>query len=162
MTLSSQLRAEVKAQRPWALIVLTILLFVQVAGFVGVAFWCAGLELPLWPLPLPWFDLAWPEHHLWAGVAAILALLTLLSAVGLLLLRRAAWVLAALVQCLTLALGLGLRFSPVYDFSGRALHSYGLYLALGFAVIQVVYLNTRDVQQALTSAAACRARGGCE
>ncbi len=160
MTLSTPLRTDAQVQRPWALIVLTMLLFVQAAGFVGLALWSAGLNLPLWELSLPYFDLAWPEHQLWSRLAMGLAGLTLLAAVSLLLLRRRAWVLGCLVQCATLALGLGLRFSSVYDFSGRTLHSVGLYVMLGFSVVQVIYLHTRDVQAALASAAYRRAREG--
>ena len=133
--------------RPWVFVVLTVLLLAQAITFAGLAVWCARLPLPLWELATPWITLSWPAAQLLSVVAAVLALLTLLAALGFVLLQPPAWMLASLIQGFTLATGLSLRFSTRYDFTGRTLHSYCLYGLLLQALLQVIYLNTRGVQE---------------
>jgi len=146
-----------KQQRPWPVTALAALLLVQALGFAALAFILWRLEIPGWAFHVPGTGLTLATARTLGVLAAVLALLALLTAAGFLCVRPAAWVYAVLIQGTTLAVALILRFSPGLDFSHRSLPSYLLYLVMFYAICMVVYLNYSAVHDAFAAQQARRA-----
>jgi hypothetical protein len=127
-----------RPKRPWAVTANALLLLLETAGFGTLS------ALYLRPLGLHWpFT---PEQ--WEAQRAevvlgflfvLLAMLALAAAVGFLRVARGAWLLAVLVQGITLALAL------VLYFEGRPAY---VYLIMLVPVVMVLYLHQDDVQAA--------------
>ncbi len=116
--------------------VIGLLLILEVIGLVGLG----AYEF----LQVDWrridFD-EQPSQQVIEAAAFVLfappAVLTLLSALSFLLLRRKGWLLAAIAQGLSLAVCLWLysQFQPVY-----------VYPIMAYCVLMILYLNSHDVR----------------
>ena len=112
-----------------------LLLMVQVIGLVGLG----AYEI----LHLDWQEIGLdaPSQQAIEVLAFILfapsAILTLLSALSFLLLRRKGWILAALGQGLSLAICLWLY---------SQLRPYYVYPIMAYCTLMILYLNSHDVR----------------
>lgn len=112
-----------------------VLLILEVIGLVALG----GYEF--WQIDWPGIDLEDPsERAIEAAVFALFvpsAILTLISALGFLLLRRRGWLMAAIAQGLSLAVCLWLYtlFQPGY-----------VYPVMAYCILMILYLNSHDVR----------------
>jgi hypothetical protein len=127
---------EVKT-RPWPVSVLSLLLLLQAGGFfdLGLFFFTSGLGLTR-SLIMEAL-LVEPINTLAEGIVFIpLSLLALLAAIGFARLWRTAWLLAMLLQGLSLLTALVLYF---YQQPGY------VYFIMLYSIIMVIYLNYFEV-----------------
>lgn len=112
-----------------------VLLILEVIGLVALG----GYEF--WQIDWLGIDLEDPsERVIEAAVFALFvpsAILTLISALGFLLLRRRGWLMAAIAQGLSLAVCLWLYtlFQPGY-----------VYPVMAYCILMILYLNSHDVR----------------
>ena len=112
-----------------------MLLILEVIGLVALG----GYEF--WQIDWLGIDLEDPsERVIEAAVFALFvpsAILTLISALGFLLLRRRGWLMAAIAQGLSLAVCLWLYtlFQPGY-----------VYPVMAYCILMILYLNSHDVR----------------
>jgi hypothetical protein len=126
--------------RPGAVSILGLLLLLEAGGFfdLGLFFFTGGLG-PTRSLVMETL-LTEPIYTLAEGIIFLpLSLLSLLAAVGFFRLWRAAWVMAMLVQGLSLLTALVLYFNQQPDY---------VYMIMLYSIFLVVYLNTFEVQTA--------------
>jgi hypothetical protein len=115
--------------------VIGLLLILQVIGLVGLgAYEFAQVD---WQLVRPESP---PQQAVEVVALALFvppAVMTLLSALGFLFLRRRGWLLAAIAQGLNLGICLWLysRFQPVY-----------VYPIMAYCILIILYLNSHDVR----------------
>ncbi len=132
--------------------VIGLLLILEVIGLVGLG----AYEF----LQVDWQRVRFeeePSQQVVEVLAFVLfappAVLTLLSALSFLLLRRRGWLLAAIAQGLSVAVSLWLysMFQPVY-----------VYPIMAYCVLMILYLNSQDVRVVfhLKRDAAKQGRGG--
>ncbi len=116
--------------------VIGLLLILEVIGLVGLG----AFEF----LQVDWQRVRFeeePSQQVVEVLAFVLfappAVLTLLSALSFLLLRRRGWLLAAIAQGLSVAVSLWLysQFQPVY-----------VYPIMAYCVLMILYLNSQDVR----------------
>jgi hypothetical protein len=116
--------------------VIGLLLILEVIGLVGLG----AYEF----LQVDWQRVSFeeePSQQVVEVLAFVLfappAVLTLLSALSFLLLRRRGWLLAAIAQGLSVAVSLWLytMFQPVY-----------VYPIMAYCVLMILYLNSQDVR----------------
>ena len=116
--------------------VIGLLLILEVIGLVGIG----AYEF----LQVDWQRVRFegePSRQVIEAAAFVLfappAVLTLLSALSFLLLRRRGWLLAAIAQGLSVAVCLWLysQFQPVY-----------VYPIMAYCVLMILYLNSQDVR----------------
>ncbi|MBD0354191.1 MAG: hypothetical protein ICV58_03330 [Rubrobacteraceae bacterium] len=116
--------------------VIGLLLILEVIGLVGLG----AYEF----LQIDWQQVRFerePPRQVVEVLAFVLfappAVLTLLSALSFLLLRRRGWLLAAIAQGLSVAVSLWLysMFQPVY-----------VYPIMAYCVLMILYLNSQDVR----------------
>jgi hypothetical protein len=126
--------------RPGAVSILGLLLLLEAGGFfdLGLFFFTGGLG-PTRSLVMETL-LTEPIYTLAEGIIFLpLSLLSLLAAVGFFRLWRAGWVMAMLVQGLSLLTALVLYFNQQPDY---------VYMIMLYSIFLVVYLNTFEVQTA--------------
>ncbi len=132
--------------------VIGLLLILEVIGLVGLG----AFEF----LQVDWQRVRFeeePSQQVVEVLAFVLfappAVLTLLSALSFLLLRRRGWLLAAIAQGLSVAVSLWLysMFQPIY-----------VYPIMTYCVLMILYLNSQDVRVVfhLKRDAAKQGRGG--
>ena len=132
--------------------VIGLLLILEVIGLVGLGAYES--------LQVDWQRVRFeeePSRQVIEVLAFVLfappAVLTLLSALSFLLLRRRGWLLAAIAQGLSVAVSLWLysMFQPVY-----------VYPIMAYCVLMILYLNSQDVRVVfhLRRDAAKQGRGG--
>jgi hypothetical protein len=124
--------------RPWPVRILTLLLFLQAAGLIGLSIYSYNPEI------LQQADQVRAVITFFTEVPRSLAfgslgLLSIVAGLGFLGLWRTGWPTAMLVQGMTLlvSLGLYLRSNPPYIFG-----------VMSYCILMVIYLHHPDVQQA--------------
>jgi hypothetical protein len=123
--------------RPGSVSIVGLLLLLQAGGFfdLGLFFFNSGLGLTR-SLVMESL-LVEPIHTLAEGIVFLpLSLLALLAAVGFFRMWRAAWVIAMLVQGLSLLTALVLYFNQQPDY---------VYAIMLYSILMVIYLNTFEV-----------------
>ncbi|MCI0643701.1 MAG: hypothetical protein L0332_20530 [Chloroflexi bacterium] len=141
-------REMLQAERPWSVKILTLLLFLQAAGFVAISVTSAN-PINFAELTTPTLFITTVAQTLTRTIAfSALALLAAMAGLGFLGLWRTGWPNAMLVQGLSLLLTLILYFreGPVYI--------YGLML---YSILMVVYLHHPEVQEAFKTKLAVEA-----
>ena len=125
--------------RPWPVRVLTILLFVQALGLIGLSIF--NFDQAIFQQASSLFQLFMASITELTRTFAFgtLGLLAIVAGFGFLWLRRTAWLTGMLVQGLVLlaSLGLYLRDGPSYTFA-----------IMGYCIVMVIYLHHPDVQTA--------------
>ncbi|MBE7552055.1 MAG: hypothetical protein HS126_13380 [Anaerolineales bacterium] len=141
-----QIQTRLKTQtRPWLVSILGLLLLLQAAGLfdLGLFFFTRGLGLKR-SLIVEAF-ITTPINSLAMGIVFIpLSLLALLAAIGFFRLWRAAWLMAMLLQGLSLLAALVLYFNqrPGY-----------VYIIMLYSILLVLYLNYFETSTTLPPAA---------
>ena len=133
---STQAGPEFKT-KPWPVSVLSLLLLLQAGGFfdLGLFFFTSGLGLTH-SLVMEAL-LAEPINTLAEGVVFIpLSMLALLAAIGFARLWRTAWLLAMLLQGLSLLTALVLYFNQQPGY---------VYIIMLYSILMVIYLNYFEV-----------------
>lgn len=74
------------------------------------------------------------------GIFALMAVMGFYSAVGVLLVRGGAWLVAMILQAITLVVALSYHFNDGPDL---------VYLLMAFAAVMVFYINSRPVRTVL-------------
>jgi hypothetical protein len=122
--------------RPGLVTTLSLLLLVQAAGLVVIdLFFFVGLEFQtglVWPGVLAQSVAALTIE----GIFIVLALLAGLAAIGLLRLRRSAWLMAMLLQGLCLLTALSLYFQQDSPY---------VYIIMLYSIVMVIMLNYSEV-----------------
>jgi hypothetical protein len=127
-----------RPKRPWAVTANALLLLLETAGFGALsAVYLSPLGLH-WPFTPEMWEAQRAEVVL-GFLFVLLAMLALAAAMGFLRVARGAWLLAVLVQGITLALALLLYFED---------RSAYVYLIMLISVVMVLYLHQDDVQAA--------------
>ncbi len=129
--------------RRWAVRSLSVLLVAEAALLFAVTAWLgAGID---WQAEFEYviFSAAAINFLAFALSFVPLAGLTFFVAVGVLLGRRAAWIIAMFIQALILAMTLLIYFDGIRPLA--------LYVIMLYAIVVVFYLNTGDVRQAFFS-----------
>lgn len=131
--------------RPWVVSILGLLLLLQAAGLfdLGLLFFTRGLGLKR-SLIMETF-VTEPVNSLAMGVVFIpLSLLALLAAIGFFRMWRAAWLMAMLLQGLSLLAALVLYFNqrPAY-----------VYVIMLYSILMVLYLNYFETSTSVPPAA---------
>ena len=137
------------SERRWPVRVLGLLLLLQALGLASLgAFNLVWLE-PLWVLTPQSLLPELPGAFI-GSAFSLLAILTLLTAIGFLRVQRFAWLYAMLIQGLSLllALNLYLRGKPSYA-----------YLLMLYGIFMAIYLNFSEVQAAFRPKEFYRDRG---
>ena len=138
-------------RRPWAVTALGLLLLLEALIFGGTsALLFFTTEALIWTWQVPIFGHEILANQGVAVTAALLALLALVTALVFFRLRPRAWVMAMLIQGMTL-------FVCIYLYMGNAMEYveevgltylfYLLYFTMAYAIFMVVYLNRADVQR---------------
>lgn len=143
-------KASLRKRRPWAVTALSLLLLLEALIFGGTSvLLLLTTEALIWTWQVPIFGYEILANQGVAVTAALLALLSLVTAPLFFRLRARAWVLAMLIQGLTLV-------ACIYLYMGNAMEYveeveltylfYLLYFTMAYGIFMVVYLNHTDVQ----------------
>ncbi|MFP4344104.1 MAG: hypothetical protein ACLFU8_05365 [Anaerolineales bacterium] len=143
-------KAPLRKRRPWAVTALSLLLLLEaliLGGTSALLFFTTEALIWTWEVPIFGYEIS---ANLGVAVtAAFLALLALITAPLFFHLRPRAWVLAMLIQGMTL-------FVCIYLYMGNAMEYveevalsylfYLLYFIMAYGIFMVIYLNHTDVQ----------------
>lgn len=152
----------VPSRREPAVWILALLLAFQGALFVGAAVRLLLIPEAAWMVHLPWLGDVLPVSQTVGGIAAALAALALITAVGCARLGPPVWHNAVVVQGITLLTLLLLYFNRFTEhLAGQELYRYVFYFIMAYAVFMVFFLNLavrRIAYGALANAATGRER----
>ncbi len=130
------------ARREPAVWILALLLAFQGLAFAGAAIRLLRIPEAAWMVHLPWLGDVFPVSQTVGWIAAALAVLTLITALGCFRLTPMVWLNATVAQGITLLTLLLLYFNRFTEhLKGQGIYRYVFYVIMAYAVFMVFFLN---------------------